>query len=290
MTIPFYIKFLNKVNYEAVWALYRYKAKNILHKSYFILSFDCDTEEDISVVLDVHSKLEQIGITPVYAVPGELLKKGEKVYRKIYEKGAEFINHGGCEHTYFDKEKQRHASCFFYDKQSQKNLRSDIILGHKILNDVLGITPEGWRTPHFGTFQKQEDLKFLYDTLKELNYTFSSSTSPFMAYQYGPLFKKEGIIEIPVSGIYSEPLNIMDTWAYFAAPDRTKLPSEYVKAAREFSHFTSKYPTLINIYGDPSHIHDKPEFFESMNLLVNTAQNINFTQLLEKTYENFRSL
>lgn len=290
MTAPLYLKIANRLNPRILWSLYAHKEKKILPQSYFILSFDCDTEEDITVALDVHFKLQDIGIIPVYAVPGELLKKGEKVYRQIYETGAEFINHGGCGHTYFDTKHQRHASCFFYDQQSQEDLRNDILLGHETLQDILGITSEGWRTPHFGTFQKPEDLKFLYSILNELSYSFSTSTSPVMAYQHGLLFKKDGIIEIPVTGIYSEPLNIMDTWAYFAAPDRTKLPYEYTKEAQEIAHFSSKYPTLINIYGDPSHIHDKPEFFKAMALLVNSAQNVNYTQLLEKTHENFRSL
>ena len=65
---------------------------------------------------------------------------------------------------------------------------------------------------------------------------------------------------------------------------------EYIKDAQPLALFASKYPTLINIYGDPSHIHDKPEFFEAMALLVKTAQNVSYTQLLEKTYENIRTL
>jgi hypothetical protein len=153
-----------------MWRIYARKAKKILPQSYLILSFDCDTEEDIAVALDVHFKLKDIGITPVYAVPGELLKKGEKVYRKIHEMGAEFINHGGCEHTYFDENYQRHASCFFYDQQSAEELRKDILLGHQTLQDVLGVTAKGWRTPHFGTFQKPEHFNFLYSILNELNY------------------------------------------------------------------------------------------------------------------------
>jgi hypothetical protein len=290
MTLPLYLKIANRLNPKILWSLYAHKAKQIFPRSLFILSFDCDTEEDVSVAWEVHSKLLDIGITPVYAVPGELLKKGEKVYQKIHQTGAEFINHGGCEHTYFDKKHKRHASCFFYDQQSSEELRKDILLGHQTLQDVLSIIAKGWRTPHFGTFQKPEDLKFLYSILSELNYTFSTSTSPVMAYQHGLLFKKNGIIEIPVTGIYSEPLNIMDTWAYFAAPDRTKLPSEYTKEAQELAIFSSKYSALINIYGDPSHIHDKPDFFEAMALLTQAAQNMNYTQLLEKKYENIRTL
>lgn len=289
MAIPFTLRVLNRFNRNLLWHLYCHKSKKILNDSLFILSFDCDTEEDVYVAWDLHAKLQDMGITPVYAVPGELLKKGEDVYRKIHETGAEFINHGGRTHTYFDVEKQRHVSSFFYDQQSYDVLREDIFLGHQTLQNVLGITAKGWRTPHFGTFQHSEHLQFLYGELQKLNYDFSTSTSPAMAYCNGFVYKRDGIIEIPVTGIYSEPLNIMDTWAYFAAPDRTKVYSEYVPEMRALSAFATRHSMLINIYGDPSHIHDKPEFFEALAFLIKAAKNINYTQLLEITHENIRN-
>ncbi len=269
------------MDYRWLWSLYHNKAKKILPSSFFILSFDCDTEEDIAVAWDVHQTLQEMGILPVYAVPGELLKKGADVYRKIHETGAEFINHGGRAHTYFDAKAQRHVSNFFYDQQPLTILREDILIGHDTLKNVLGITAQGWRTPHFGTFQKSEHLKFLYSTLLELNYTFSSSTSPVMAYRNGPIYKKNGIIEIPVSGVYSEPLNIIDTWAYFAAPDRVKNSSDYIQDTGNLITFAKNHPIVINIYGDPSHIYNKKIFFEAMLLLSETAKNINFSQLLK---------
>ena len=58
----------------------------------FLLSFDCDTERDFEVARDVHARLVDMGITAVYAVPGELLQAGEKTYGRIAEQGAEFIN------------------------------------------------------------------------------------------------------------------------------------------------------------------------------------------------------
>lgn len=289
-TAMFSLKLAHRINPNLLWVLYNYKSKKILNNSFFILSFDCDTEEDIAVAYDLHAKLQDIGVTPVYAVPGALLQKGEKIYCKIREMGAEFINHGGREHTYFDVEKKRHASCFFYDQQVYSILREDILLGHQTLQEVLGITPKGWRTPHFGTFQHPQHLKFLYSVIQQLNYMFSTSTNPAMAYCNGPLYKRDGIIEIPVTGAYSEPLNIMDTWAYFAAPDRIKLPSQYLHEAQSLSSFAVKHPILINIYGDPSHVYNKPEFFEAMALLVKSAQNINYAQLLEITHENIRHL
>ncbi len=284
------LKILNRIDPNLIWALYAKRCKKVLDRSYFILSFDCDTEEDISVVWDVHSKLQDIGITPVYAVPGALLKKGHKVYKRIQKTGAEFINHGGREHTYFDKTLSRHASCFFYDQESYSTVKEDIFLGHKILKDVLGVTANGWRTPHFGTFQKPEDLEFLCSVLKELDYKFSTSTSPQMAYQYDPIYKTHSLIEIPVTGIFSEPFNIMDTWAYFGAPDRVKTPEDYLVDVNSIKKLASETPLLINIYGDPSHIHDQPKFFQAMKNLVDITPNVSYSHLLKDTYGKIRSL
>lgn len=124
--------------------------------------------------------------------------------------------------------------------------------------------------------------------MKELNYVFSTSACPLIAYHRGPLFKEKDIVEIPLTGIYTEPFNVMDTWAYFAAPNRTKQPSEFVDDARSLARFANKHPILINIYGDPSHIHDKREFFEAMDMLKKAAKNMNYSQLLKATHENIR--
>lgn len=288
--IPLHLRILNRINNKLLWQLYRYKSYKILDRSTLILSFDCDTEEDITVAWDVHQRLQDLGVTPVYAVPGELLKKGHKVYSKIQESGAEFINHGGREHTYFDVKNNRHSSCFFYDQQSYTDLKEDILLGHNILKDVLGVTAKGWRTPHFGTFQAPQQLDFLYDLLSELEYTFSSSTSPSFAYSKGMIHKHGNIFEIPVTGIYNQPLNIMDTWAYFEAPDRVKTPKEYVEAAKSLIELTHQFPVLINIYGDPSHVHNKPEFFEAIKILSSDIHNVNYSQLLEQINEKNRNL
>jgi hypothetical protein len=286
----FYLRVLNRLNPNLIWYLYAKKCQKIFDKSYFILSFDCDTVDDIEVVWDVHSQLQDLGITPVYAVPGELLKKGATVYSKIHSTGAEFINHGGREHTYFDIKHARHESCFFYDQQSHGILKEDIVSGHEILKGVLGITAKGWRTPHFGTFQKPEHLTFLYNILSELGYLFSTSTSPSMAYKNGPIYKRQGIIEMPVTGIFSEPLNILDSWGYFAAPGRTRESQDYMRESKKMSSLAADKSLLLNIYADPSHIHDQPAFFSAIKLLADVARNINYKQLLEISHENLRTL
>lgn len=289
MNANFFDKLFRRLPPQFIWWIYSQKSR-FLRKSYFILSFDCDTEDDIRVGLSVHEKLQDIGITPVYAVPGALLIKGAKAYQKIYSTGAEFINHGGREHTYFDEINNRYASNFFYDQQSYDVLKEDILLGHKTLQNVLGVTPLGWRTPHFGTFQKKLHLDFLYKILAELNYQFSTSTLPSRAYRYGAIYTQKNILEIPVTGVYSEPLNIFDTWGYFESPHRTKSSDNYLDEMCNLCALAMKRPILINIYGDPSHIHNKPEFFQAMKNLVSTAQNVNYIQFLREYNENVRSV
>ncbi len=278
------LRLANRINPKLIFDFYARKFHKRFNKSCLVISFDCDTEEDIKAAWDVHARLTDIGITPVYAVPGALLKKGETVYKKIYETGAEFINHGGREHTYFDKKLNRHTSCFFYDQEPYELLKEDIVLGHETLQNVLGLNANGWRTPHFGTFQKKEQLQFLYKILRDLKYSFSTSTIPQKAYLNGPIYNDQGMVEIPVTGIFTEPMNIMDTWAYFAEPNRQKLPEDYLNVCQLLANFASVHPILINIYGDPSHIHKQAAFFDGMKLLAEVSNNVNYTQLLGMTY------
>lgn len=280
------LNFLNRFNRTAIWKQFAKKSSSIFKNSYLILSFDCDSEKDIALVSDIHNTLEDIGITPVYAVPGELLKKGESVYSKLFDKGAEFLNHGGRKHIYFDETLQREASCFFYDKQDTTTIRNDIYEGHQILLEVLGIQAKGFRTPHFGTFQDKQHLSLLYSILDELGYHFSTSTIPSKGYAFGPTYKVGKILEIPVTGRFTEPLNIFDTWGYFAAPDKQNNSNDYQQEAEFLATYCRKNPLLINIYGDPSHITKETDFFDSMKILADSAQNINFSQLLEITNED----
>jgi hypothetical protein len=248
---------------------------------YLVLSFDCDTREDAETVLKVHDRLGGLGVAPVYAVPGELLNKGERVYRKIAEAGGEFINHGYREHTYFDTARGRYASCFFYDQLPLETVREDIVAGDRNLRSTLGIQPKGFRAPHFGTFQKPAQLRFQHGVLKDLGYTFSTSSLPLYAYRFGPAFRDFGVLELPVSGMGSMPLRILDSWSCFQAPGRHFGPDDFVREGRlAADNFQSLGIGLLNFYADPSHIHDRPEFFETVAHWAQIAKPVTYSQLL----------
>ena len=229
----------------------------------------------------MHERLARLGVQPVYAVPGELLNAGQKVYRQIAELGAEFINHGYRDHTYFDRSLGIYASCFFYDQLPLETVREDIVRGDQNLRSTLGIQPIGFRAPHFGTFQKPAQLRFQHKVLRELGYRFSTSTLPLYAYHFGPAFRQFGILELPVSGMGSMPLRVLDSWSCFAAPGRRFGAKDYVREGRlAGEHFKSMGIGLLNFYVDPSHIHDREEFFETVALWAKIAKPLTYSQLL----------
>jgi hypothetical protein len=238
-----------------------------IKQGYFILSFDCDTEKDIEVVEGVHARLNKIGIMPSYAVPGELLKSGREVYRRIKDTGAEFINHGYRSHTSYIASTRSYVSTLFYDKMTPEEVREDVFRGHEACVEVLGENPRGFRTPHFGTYQKAGQLKYLYGLLAELGYRFSSSTTPVTGMWHGPVYKgTESILEFPVSGCFDYPARILDSWGFRFSPTRGFSERDYVAQFEKMACFLSdaEHPGVLNIYADPSQVYDWPAFFECM--------------------------
>lgn len=281
----------DKVDPRGLWLRYGALARRVgLDRLYFVLSFDCDIEDDIRVVWEVHTRLANMGAKPVYAVPGELLERGEAVYRRILEAGGEFINHGYTEHTYYDTERSAHASCFFYDQLPLDTVRGDIVNGDRCLKEVLGVEPRGFRAPHFGTFQKEKQLSFMHSVLSELGYAFSTSTTPLYAFRKGPIFRDFGVREIPVSGMGSSPLTILDTWGCFMAPGRSLGPDDYymegVTAAESFGRAGVG---ILNYYADPSHIYDQDIFFKTVEKWLAVATPVTYRELLENMQCNIVS-
>jgi peptidoglycan/xylan/chitin deacetylase (PgdA/CDA1 family) len=254
-----------------------------LTDAYLVLSFDCDTEEDARVVPDVHARLDGLGVEPTYAVPGELLRRTPDVYLELATAGVKFLNHGGKEHTYFDDHLGRYASCFFYDRMPPELVREDIVRGHQVVQEVLGIEATGWRTPHFGTYGRPGQLRFLHSALSDLGYRFSSSTTPIVGLRWGPVVDRYGLPELPVTGAPASPLQILDSWGYFAAPERNREPGDYLREAKALADAVSAAGVgIINVYADPSHIHDRSEFFEAVSMWRDIATPTSYEDLLER--------
>lgn len=254
---------------------------NGVSKPTFILSFDCDTKKDVQVLPDVQKKLIGMGITPIYAVPGKLLEYGKDVYQQIQKDGCEFINHGYAEHCHLLDDGITYESSFFYDQLPLDVVKQDIINGDQAIKEVLGVEPKGFRTPHFGTFQSEKHLRFLHQVLSELNYTFSTSTSPLQGLKFGPGFRKFGLPEFPMTGCPSKPLRILDSWSFRFAPGKVENEKDYLLHITDMTNrLENGEPYLVNLYADPSQVYDWDDFFLSMERLA--PYNISsYTELLE---------
>lgn len=256
-----------------------------LRHLYLIFSFDCDTEEDLRSAGEVNQRCNDLGITPVYAVAGQLLESGDKIFRKILETGAEFINHGYLQHTCFNKDLGQYESCYFYEKLSAREIREDMIKGDKALREVLGVKPRGFRTPHFGTFQTERQRNYIYAVLKELNYEFSSSTMPYYGFRYGPVFEVKGIKEFPLSGTWSKPLNILDSWGFFSK-QHNKFNNEmrYFLEVENLAKYYSQENLcgILNFYADPSHIVKNEYFNKAIKELIKICRPVTFKSFLNE--------
>jgi hypothetical protein len=254
-----------------------------IDRVYLVVSFDCDTDDDASVARDVHERLAGLGVTPTYAVPGALLRRGAHVYKGIASTGAEFLNHGGVEHTFFDEELGRHASCFFYDEVDQEQVQEDVEEGDRIVEEVIGRRAEGFRTPHFGTYQRPDQLRFLHGVLRALDYRFSTSTTPRFGLRHGPISDRYGLPELAVTGVPEAPFEILDTWAFFAAPNRVHSPADYLRQARILADLLAEAGAgVVNVYGDPIHVHDRSEFFEAVRAWAAVAEPVSYRELLDR--------
>jgi hypothetical protein len=247
-----------------------------------IVSLDCDTTRDIDVAADVHDRLRALGVRPTYAVAGELLEHGAEVWQAIAADGAEFLNHGGRAHARWDAASGTVESTFFYDQASAAEVVADVDAGDAAVRSVLDVAPRGFRTPHFGTFQRRDDLRALHAHLRSLGYRYSTSTLPAWGYRSGPVVRAFALPELPVTGFPSRPLQPLDTWACFAAPDRVLTPDDYVREARRLAQLsTSAGAGVLNLYGDPFHVAGDTRFDDAIAALVDVARPVTYGELLD---------
>lgn len=238
---------------QAVWRGVALARRAGLRKPCFILSFDCDTDADSAVVGAMHEQLRADGLSPMYAVAGEVLAAAADDYRAIARDGAVFLNHGHRRHAAVNPDTGDVHSTFFYGDVPTGEWQDDIRRGHDALIDILGQRPDGFRAPHFASFESPDELTILWRFLKELGYRYSSSTRPLFGLRHGPVFQRDGIYEVPVSGCVHEPGQILDSWGLVrnGGGGTQRLRDELDSYLRLMQ---TGEPMLLNIYLDPADV------------------------------------
>jgi peptidoglycan/xylan/chitin deacetylase (PgdA/CDA1 family) len=235
---------------------------------YVALSFDCDTPEDIPAAEQVHTWLSKRGIKATYAVPGAQLLQGAETYRRLRDMGADFINHGARPHTEWNN--NRYQSITFYNEMTSAEVVDDLEKGHEIVQQAIGYTPKGFRAPHFGYFQSDEQRSLIYKTLRNLGYQYDTATLPEFGFKHGPILEVDGLYEFPLSGSYETPHVILDSWNYVYSPYYPYVKNEY---ATLFIHTVEQLLNLgvvgvLNYYVDPAHVYRADAFYWAMAYLL----------------------
>lgn len=280
----FLFRLMGRLNPAWVYRRYsRLSRLQGLNRLYLILSFDCDTPEDIPAAEQVHTHLKGLGVKTTFAVPGQILELGAETFRRLSHDGADFINHGAMPHA--EWRDGRYWSVTFYNEMSPEAVWEDIRCGHEILERVIGRAPTGFRAPHFGLLQDPQDLAILHAASRELGYRFSTSTPPSAAFQFGPTWKINGIFEIPVSGSYTHPLTILDSWSQVVSPQKPMLQDKYASLLK---HTVDKLleqdlSGVLNYYIDPAHVYKNEVFLSAISYAVERGiVSLQYGELLDK--------
>lgn len=255
--------------HESAWIDYTGKARSLgLYRPTLFLSFDCDTDEDANAMPELHAFLSSLGIAYTLAVPGEQLRRGTATYKALAEKGLEFMNHGQAPHA--AKYKDRYVSATFYHEMSPDAVERDIREGHETVLAVTGKAPVGFRAPHFGLFQKEEQLALVRRVARSLGYRYCSTTTPKVAMRHGPAFYQDGLLELPLFGTARIPLRMFDSWSYLEGAGSSLLSTRYARLGIETVDFFSDrhLPVLLSWYADPSHVVGQSAFCRLMKQLA----------------------
>jgi hypothetical protein len=263
------------------WAIRRYQMKSLkLQKSFLIISCDCDTQLDTESVLDVDSEFEKLGVSPSYAVPSMRIQSGLEVYRALISKGRDFLNHGYSDHVFFDSEGSAHNS-FLYSNLSKLEVCEDFTLGHEYFEKTFGILLKGWRTPHFGSFENRKNLRLIHSLCSRFDYRFSSSSSGLTGFIRGPISVSSQIREFSVTGHGTAGFGVLDSWS-FQKVSGEEIVIDVPRFYEAYKNMEENYRgihSVINLYFDPRHIKNVPEFWEMMKFIVESRECISFIDL-----------
>lgn len=140
----------------------------------------------------------QYNVKSTFFTLGWVAQRCPDVIKRIVDEGHELASHGLA-----------HQRATTMSKQA---LFEDIKQSKDILEDISGTEVRGYRAPSFSI---NDTNTWAYDILKELGFTYSSSTYPISHDLYGvpewPRFKYErdnGLIEIPIPTIRKNETNV----------------------------------------------------------------------------------
>lgn len=257
----------------------------------FCLSFDCDNPADADALPALLILLRKFNLSASFAACGAMVEENVKRYEQVVANGHEIINHGYSKHV----EVLSNGSLrpvLFYDKLLERQIEEEIAKNHECLKQVLGVTPLGFRAPHFGHFQNPKDVELTYKLLRKYGYRYNSSTLMLTAQQQGLLKRTEEPFEFPLSSRIGVPCSVFDSWGFIAAPNRKMQPADFYPQFKQMvdAALNTDKPIFLNIYVDPSHVDGFDGFEACLQYIEQNKQMLwigNYTDILDGEKDAF---
>jgi hypothetical protein len=232
-------------------------------KACITLSFDCDYEEDIMSLPQILEMLARYEIPASFACIGKWVEKFPEIHRRLVGSGHEIINHSYSHPDNEQLDPDRRFNELSYGEKVEQIERC-----HSVCKQLLNYEPVGFRTPHFGNLFSTGD----YPILKELGYSYSSSTLAVATPENGqPFLSEEGILEFPLSPCPKHPFSIFDSWHTTS----TRTPGSVHRDEADFLRWFTKLVDLgittrsyINVYWDPQDIVKVKSFEQALKYLA----------------------
>lgn len=275
---------------EVLWRRSAALAKRAgIDRAYLVLSFDCDTDRDAEVVTGLDRRLAACGMKAAYAVPGAQLLASPEPYAALLRSGNELLAHGFRRHT--EIRGGSYTSTLFYDDLDARGIADDVLAATRAYQETLGARPAGFRAPHFGSLGTRRRA-WLYAALAHEGYRFSTSTLPAAALRQGPVYSVGPLVEIPLSGRFDAPLDVLDSYNFRFAPGRPRDPLTYTRAFTGSLRWavTRSVPLVLNTYADPSQVHDWPPFWAAIEAVSELGvPAISYARLLDLVEPSLRA-
>jgi len=207
------------------------------------VSFDVDFQADVRALEGLADLLEKLSLKASFACVGEWVARHPEPHRALVRAGHEIINHTLSHPDNEELDPDRH-----FHLLGPKELKEQVLGGHRLLEDLLEVRPAGFRAPHFG----HQHTEAVYPLLTELGYLYSSSTLASRSSSWGwPHPLGQGLWEFPVTVCPRHPFSSFDTWHLVRKRPNRHRPGDLTRLLEEVIRTALEKDLPLAFYLDP---------------------------------------
>ena len=230
------------------------------------LSFDVDYQADVKALDLLLNELDRHSLKASFAVVGQWVKAHTEPHRALVQAGHEVVNHTLSHPDNEELDPNRH-----FHLLGPEELKAQIMEAHRIIEDILSISPSGFRAPHFG----HQHTEAVYPLLRELGYLYSSSTLASRSPSFGwPHQAGQGLLELPVTVCPRHPFSSFDTWHYLRRQPNRHRPGDFLNNLNMLLNLAASGTFPLSFYFDPRDVADQGVCRQALVLLAESGLEI----------------